>query len=1288
MYILGLDLGVGSIGWCLIETDEQRNPLRIAAIGSRIMSLTPDETAYFERGRGETVCSSRTAKRTARKGIYRYKMRRALLNSTLSALGMLQHDNKELAELSPLGLWKLRADAATPGYRLSLVEIGRVLQHINQKRGYRHAKADINDSKQTQYVKDVNDNLATLHNLGMTVGQYQYSKLKESETDSGNGANVVTHRVKGKVYPRNAYREEFDRIMQVQSEFYPDVLTPEIIADLGEIIFHQRPLKSCKHLVSICDFEKHIFTDSKGRTVEGGPKVAPRTSPISQLTRIYEAVNNIRLTNSKNRRNRSLKSNQPSLFEDYPVPRDARLMMPEYELNSDERKKIVDFLNTNETMSVAQLIKLIGLKKSDGFVADAATSKGIKGNSTFVKISEALGNYPGKEELLKFELKNSRRVKKSNKPKEGREFKHDYEEVLQDETSRVFINTETGEMFYDVEISPEMMDQPLYKLWHLLYSISDRDELANALKANYGFTDSDMIERLCSIDFVKEGFANRSAKFMRKILPYLMQGYVYSEACEMVGFNHSNSITKEENAARELKPLLEPLAKNSLRQPLVEKILNQMINVVNALIERFGEIDEARVELARELKQSKEERVRASQDIGKREKENLEIAKKIEEYGLTASRSRIQKYRMWEETGHTCMYCGQPVGVKEFLAGDGVEVEHIIPRTMYFDNSLSNKTCACRDCNREKNNRTANDFMASKSDEEYARYQERVDRLFADKQISGRKHRYLLMKQQDIPTDFIERDLRQSQYIAKKAIAILRESIRDVWASSGNVTDFFRHAWGYDRILHDLNVERYALADLVREESFVHKGQTHSRPQIEDWSKRLDHRHHAIDALTIALTRQGYIQRLNNLTSEHGNLHDEIVNLGVEFRRQHSLLNQWAESRPHFKVSEVADAIDGIAVSLKAGKKLVTPATRSIFRNGKKKLVQDGLLVPRGALHEESIYGKIKVVDGEKTLKFAFEHPDLVINRHLRTEISRRVEEAGGDWSKAYKSISKKNPLTILRDGEQVPVEKVKCWREEFVIKYTVDSIKLKNVRDIVDKRVQEAVRQRYAECGDSESEFKKSLATRPLTLNDTGAQVRTIRCFTGLKPESMVPVRKDGNDIGIGYAKTGNNHHVAFYEDEKGKVQTLVTSVWDGVLRRLNGIPVIVKDPASAWDALMNIENEQIREEIAAKLPAPGWKHLIDMQRNEMFILGMSEEEYRDAVNSNDTKNLTRNLYRVQKLTSGDYFFRHHSATSVEEGDRKLKMKAYYRVTSFKTFQSLNPHKVRVSLLGEIIYD
>lgn len=112
---------------------------------------------------------------------------------------------------------------------------------------------------------------------------------------------------------------------------------------------------------------------------------------------------------------------------------------------------------------------------------------------------------------------------------------------------------------------------------------------------------------------------------------------------------------------------------------MVEKILNQMINVVNALIDKYGSIDEIRIEMARELKLSKDGRESAAKSIRAREKANDEISNRIKELGLSPSKNKILKYRLWEESDKRCFYCGQPVNATEFLNGLDVEIEHIIP---------------------------------------------------------------------------------------------------------------------------------------------------------------------------------------------------------------------------------------------------------------------------------------------------------------------------------------------------------------------------------------------------------------------------------------------------------------------------------------------------------------------------------------------------------------------------------------------------------------------------------
>ena len=113
-------------------------------------------------------------------------------------------------------------------------------------------------------------------------------------------------------------------------------------------------------------------------------------------------------------------------------------------------------------------------------------------------------------------------------------------------------------------------------------------------------------------------YGNLSSKAIRKILPFMKDGNVYSLACEYAGYRHSaKSLTREELAAREYADAIELLPKNSLRNPMVEKILNQMANVVNEVIATYGKPDEVRIELARELKKSAEERKEMTEAISK-----------------------------------------------------------------------------------------------------------------------------------------------------------------------------------------------------------------------------------------------------------------------------------------------------------------------------------------------------------------------------------------------------------------------------------------------------------------------------------------------------------------------------------------------------------------------------------------------------------------------------------------------------------------------------------------------
>ena len=251
--VLGLDLGVGSIGWCIVIFDSKSDPVKILDIGVRSVPLTTDQSDGFVQGNGISVNQGRTMNRAIRRGYDRYQLRRFALTEELKRMGIASE--KSLVALTPLELWRLRSDAATEK-KLSLPEIARVLLHISQKRGYKHAKSDMGDKKQTEYVKSVNDRYDEIIRQGLTVGQAIYSRLDASKITLDSGKLICTYRAKGEVFPRAAYEAEFDAIMSAQRKHYPEIFTDESISKLKKIIFYQRPLKSCKHLVSLCDFEK------------------------------------------------------------------------------------------------------------------------------------------------------------------------------------------------------------------------------------------------------------------------------------------------------------------------------------------------------------------------------------------------------------------------------------------------------------------------------------------------------------------------------------------------------------------------------------------------------------------------------------------------------------------------------------------------------------------------------------------------------------------------------------------------------------------------------------------------------------------------------------------------------------------------------------------------------------------------------------------------------------------------------------------------------------------------
>lgn len=1184
-HVLGLDLGVGSIGWCLIALDTQGDPAEILGMGSRVVPLNnATDAADFSVGKAFTANQERTARRTMRRGFARYHLRRYRLRRELEKVGMLP--DAALIQLPLLELWELRERAATAGECLTLPELGRVLCHINQKRGYRHVKSDaaaiVGDEGEKKkdsnsaYLAGIRANDEKLQDEHKTVGQYFAEQLRQNQSESPTGG--ISYRIKDQIFSRQHYIDEYDQIMAAQRVHYPDILTDEFIRMLrDEVIFMQRPLKSCKHLVSLCEFEKQEKVmrvqqdDGKGgrqlveRKVKFGPKVAPKSSPLFQLCRIYEAVNNIRLTRPDG------------------SPRD---------ITPEERAKIVAHLQSSASLSFAALKKLL---KEKALIADQLTTKsGLKGNSTRVALAAALQPYPQYHHLLDMELETRMMTVQLTDEETG--------EVTEREVAVV---------------TDSYVRQPLYRLWHILYSIEERDAMRRALITQLGMKTEDLdgglLDQLYRLDFVKPGYGNKSAKFICKLLPQLQQGLGYSEACAAVGYRHSNSPTSEEITERTLLEKIPLLQRNELRQPLVEKILNQMINLVNALKAEYG-VDEVRVELARELKMSREERERMTIQNDKRKKANDKVAERIRQCGLYPTKPRIQKYMLWEEAGKVCLYCGRSIEEEQCLNGDDMEVEHIIPKSVLYDDSYGNKTCACRRCNKEKGNRTALEYIRAKGWE--AEYMERINGLLDKKAISYSKHQRLRWLKEDIPSDFLERQLRLTQYISRQAMAILQQGIRRVSASEGGVTARLRSLWGYDDILHTLNLDRYD--SMGETERVSREGETTEKLRIKDWSKRKDHRHHAIDALVVASTRQGYIQRLNRVSSESEReaMSEEIEVQKVTKTDKLSLLERWLTQRPHLSVRAVSDKVAEILISYRPGKRVVTRG-RNIYRkktaDGREvTCVQRGVLVPRGELMEASLYGK------------------------------------------------------ILSQG-----------RERIVKRYPLHDLK----GEVVDPRLRELIAE-Y----NQEITSKVKAKGAPLYLDAAEKQeVRSVRCYvTQPSVAKAIPIRFDERGRAITFVKSGNNHHLALYRTPQGKLEESIVTFWDAVDRARYGIPLVITHPREVMEQVL--QRGDIPESVLRLLPPSDWVFVDSLQPDEMVIIGLSDEELQQALEVQGYRKLSEHLYRVQKVSSRDYWFRYHLETSVaDDKNTSGRIPKFHRVRSLSDYEKRNIRKVRVDLLGRI---
>lgn len=1099
---------------------------------------------------------------------------------------------------------KWRTEALTQ--QLDLEQVVLVLASIN---------GDIANS--SGYLGAISDHSKELYFNHLTVGQYLMQKL-----------DADPHfRVRNRVFYRQDYLNEFETIWECQKQFHPELTDErkEIIRDT--VIFYQRKLKSQKKLISFCELESkqiEVKENGKPKRVTVGSRVSPKSAPIFQQFKIWSVLNNLTLI--------------------------SKLDACELPLDFESKKILAEELQFVSSLEASKALKLI--KKDKDFKLNY---KQLPGNTTSAALMDAC------KKILE---RTGHDVENFNKMSARQKWE--------------MVKTVFDALQYKSDFLQNSIDEdsPMFRLWHLLYSY----EGDNSNTGNFS-----LIEKIHTLTNIPVQFAaalanvkfeadygSLSAKAMKRILPFMVnEGKKYSEACELAGYRHSkHSITKEDNERRELKSALELLPKNSLRNPVVEKILNQMVHVVNQLMadygiknnpsDKYGHFDEIHIELARELKQTMDQRKRTTDAINSRTKENDAIKEELKKMNVAPSRNNIIKYRLWKElkpNEYKTLYTNTYVPIERLFSKD-FEVEHIIPQAKLFDDSFNNKTIETHEANLQKADMTARDFVMWKYPADFAQYKERVINAF--KQTNPKKLKHLLMEEKDIPSDFLNRDLSDSQYIAKKAKEMLHEITRTVVVTTGSITMRLREDWQLVDVMKELNWDKYHQLGLT--ESY-RNNDGHQVGHIKDWTKRNDHRHHAMDALTIAFTSQSHIQLLNNLNARgggnsiYGIMYKELTSTGT-----------FKMPMPNFR-AEAKNHIKAILVSIKAKNKVVTP-----HHNRAKNSAKQVTLTPRDQLHNETIYGKRQryVAVMEKVGKsFTAEKIATVCRKDYREALLARLNEFGGNPTKAFtgKNSLAKNILWLDSLHTHAVPEKVKTVTLQHIFTVRKPITPDLKVDKVIDKGVKDILQKRLEEYGGNAKAAFANLDDNPIWLNEQkginikSVTVKGVNVATALHEK----INKNGEALPTDFVSTSNNHHIAIFEDEDGNYHERVVSFFDAVSKKCKHqqLPVVDKN----WNRDL------------------GWKFLFTMKQNEYFVVPDPEQGFNpqeiDLADEANAAIISPHLFRVQKITTNDYTFRHHLETTIDVS-KPLKDTTWKRIQNANGLKGFV--KVRVNHVGKIV--
>lgn len=701
--ILGIDLGVTSCGWCLLERDEQGNIVKFIDSGVRIFN-SPKEP------KGDTLKNAkRREKRLSRRNNLRKNRRTKKLINVLLEEGFLspiyvskENHKVELTHLINQELgdpFEIREKALNQ--KLSKDELSYAIIHLARRRGFRSSKKSLsNEEKKAQAeASEISEEMKKAQ--CRTIGEYINQKGQEPIEGK-----------RGKYLLRPLIENELDEILSCQRSF-GNLISEEFENKIKEIIFYQRPLKLQKDKIGYCTYE------AKKRTT--------KYHTDAQKFVIFERIKNLKLIQDV--------ANEKSRL-----------------LTDEESLKLLELLLNKKEMTFKEIKKKLNIPENHIFNFEKDSDK-FKGNDILSLFTKSVADVY---------------IKLSDKEKE---------ELLND-----------------------------------MFTIFDEDAREKRLINQWEdkFNSEKFYEEIVNNKTTPK-YLNMSLRACRRLLKEMLHNPDVKNSYDAKKLVYPDFYNKQKNETNKDKNFI--LKFDTTRNPTVDKAANQCRKIINEIIKTYGKPDQVNIELARDLKASKKQKIKMNKRNKERVKEKENFKKEIENHicknfdslPKNEQHELLDKIQLYYEpknkgqviypvkTENGYEISSEAINLTDLLndSQNKYEVDHIIPRAISMDDRLSNKIISLKSQNQFKLNRTPFDVWGA--DAKF--YNEYF--LFIKDQIPHKLKTFGLSTQDYIADNgFNTRHLNDTRYMSLFVKEQLEDYFEKVLTIKGGMTSIIRNMIG------------------------------------------------------------------------------------------------------------------------------------------------------------------------------------------------------------------------------------------------------------------------------------------------------------------------------------------------------------------------------------------------------------------------------------------------------------------------------------------------------------